>query len=184
MTESGSNNNMTNQSSDVTAEPENLATRILLGVYDGLVCLVTIIAYILQAIYYTVVGLPKKSLQGEIALLTGGGSGIGRLTAIKLAKLGVYIVIWDVNQDGIDETVRMIRSNGGKCVGYKVDISKKEEVYNAAGTVRGDVGTITLLVNNAGVVSGRALLDTPDHLIERTYFSHYKEFSVDFFLIV
>lgn len=181
MTQSGSNNNMTSRS-DVAAESENLATRILLGVYDGLICLLTIIAYILRANYYSVVGLPKKSLQGEIALVTGGGSGIGRLTAIKLAKLGVYIVIWDVNQNGIDETVGMIRSNGGKCVGYKVDISKKEDVYKAADTVRSDVGTITLLVNNAGVVSGRALLDTPDHLIERMYFRYHNEFSAQFFL--
>lgn len=169
MAESGPNNNMAGRSSNVAAEPENLATRIALGVYDVLVCIVAILASILQAIYYTAVGLPKKSLQGELALVTGGGSGIGRLTAIKLAKLGVSIVIWDVNQDGIDETVRIIHANGGKCVGYKVDISKREEVYNAAEIVRRDVGSITLLVNNAGVVSGRALLDTPDHLIEREY---------------
>lgn len=170
MADSAVNNNEVNQSSNAAIDPVNIASRIAFRVYDVVICFCTILGYILQAIFYTVIGLPKKSLYGEKALVTGGGSGIGRLTAIKLAKLGVEIVIWDVNQNGIDETVQIIRSNGFKCSGYNVDISKKDDVYKAAEIVRNDVGTITLLVNNAGVVSGRALLDTPDHLIERKTF--------------
>lgn len=46
---------------------------------------------------------------------------------------------------GIDETVEMIRANGGTCVGYKVDISKKEEVYKAADAIRRDVGDVSVL---------------------------------------
>lgn len=45
---------------------------------------------------------------------------------------------------GIDETVEMIRANGGTCVGYKVDISKKEEVYKAADAIRRDVGDVSI----------------------------------------
>lgn len=48
---------------------------------------------------------------------------------------------------GIDETVEMIRANGGTCVGYKVDISKKEEVYKAADAIRRDVGDVSVLNN-------------------------------------
>lgn len=48
---------------------------------------------------------------------------------------------------GIDETVEMIRANGGTCVGYKVDISKKEEVYKAADAIRRDVGDVSVLYN-------------------------------------
>ena len=47
-----------------------------------------------------------KSVEGEIVLITGGGSGIGRLMALKLAKLGAVIVTWDVNTKGNEETVR------------------------------------------------------------------------------
>ena len=47
-----------------------------------------------------------KSIEGEIVLITGGGSGIGRLMSLKLAKLGAVIVTWDVNTKGNEETVR------------------------------------------------------------------------------
>lgn len=45
---------------------------------------------------------------------------------------------------GIDETIELIRANGGTCVGYKVDISKKEEVYKAADAIRRDVGDVSI----------------------------------------
>lgn len=48
----------------------------------------------------------QKSIEGDIVLITGGGSGIGRLMALKLAKLGAVIVTWDVNTKGNQETVR------------------------------------------------------------------------------
>lgn len=136
---------------------------------DIIVFLYTSIGFILEEFYYRIVGHPEKDLRGDIALVTGGGGGLGRLLASRLGKLGVYVVVWDINQTGIDETVELLRANGAKCVGYQVDISKKEEVYRAANAIRKDVGNITLLINNAGVVSGRAFLDTPDHLIERSF---------------
>ena len=49
---------------------------------------------------------------------------------------------------GIDETVEMIRANGGTCVGYKVDISKKEEVYKAADAIRRDVGDVSIKLHS------------------------------------
>uniref|UniRef100_A0A182T4B0 Uncharacterized protein n=1 Tax=Anopheles maculatus TaxID=74869 RepID=A0A182T4B0_9DIPT len=70
---------------------------------------------------------------------------------------------------GLDDSVKLIQSLGGLCKGYKVDISNKEEVYKFAKIIQEDIGDVTLLFNNAGVVSGRALLDTPDHLIERSF---------------
>lgn len=136
---------------------------------DIIVFLATSIGFILQEFYYRIVGHPEKDLRGEVALVTGGGGGLGRLLAYRLGKLGVYVVVWDINQSGIDETVELLRANGAKCIGYRVDISKKEEVYQAADSIRKDVGNVTLLINNAGVVSGRAFLDTPDHLIERSF---------------
>lgn len=142
---------------------------LVMTIYDVIIFLGISIGYIFQDLFYRVFGFPEQKLQGELALVTGGGGGLGRLVSLRLSKLGVDIVIWDIKQEGIDETVEMIRANGGTAVGYKVDISKKEEVYKAADALRRDVGDITMLINNAGVVSGRALLDTPDHLIERSF---------------
>ncbi|XP_058450993.1 short-chain dehydrogenase/reductase family 16C member 6 [Malaya genurostris] len=138
-------------------------------VLDVIVFLLTSLGYILQAIYYQLFGKPTKSIEGDLALVTGGGGGLGRLLALRLTKLGAKVIVWDINQDGIDETVKIVQSVGGFCKGYKVDISNREEVYKCADKVREEVGEVSLLFNNAGVVSGRALLDTPDHLIERSF---------------
>lgn len=53
-----------------------------------------------QAFYYTIVGYPEKDLAGEIALVTGGGGGLGRLLSLRLARLGVRVIVWDINQEG------------------------------------------------------------------------------------
>uniref|UniRef100_A0A1B0B8X6 Short-chain dehydrogenase/reductase 3 n=1 Tax=Glossina palpalis gambiensis TaxID=67801 RepID=A0A1B0B8X6_9MUSC len=124
---------------------------------------------LLQRFYYLAFGWPEKSLSTDIALITGGGNGLGRLLALRLCKMGAKIVIWDINKAGINKTVQMLEELGGYCKGYVVDISKREEVYKAAEDVKRDVGDINLLINNAGVVSGFNLLDTPDHLIERSF---------------
>lgn len=142
---------------------------VMSTIADVIVFLSVSVGLIIQEIYRHIMGHPEKDLKGELALVTGGGGGLGRLIALRLCKLGVHVVIWDINQTGIDETVELLRAHGGTCIGYKVDISKKEEVYTAANAIRRDAGDITMLINNAGVVSGRALLDTPDHLIERSF---------------
>ncbi|XP_055636900.1 short-chain dehydrogenase/reductase family 16C member 6 isoform X1 [Toxorhynchites rutilus septentrionalis] len=138
-------------------------------VLDVVMFLLTSLGYILQAIFFALFGKPKKDLHGELVLVTGGGGGLGRMLALRLTKLGAKVIVWDINQDGIDETVKIIQSMGGFCKGYKVDISNKEQVYKSANMIREDVGDVSILFNNAGVVSGRALLDTPDHLIERSF---------------
>lgn len=140
-----------------------------LAIIDFHVFIIQSIGYILEDLYYIAFGYPEKDLLNEIALITGGGNGLGRQLAERLARLGCKIVIWDINQEGIRQTIKLVEAEGGKCKGYVVDISKKEEVYKAAEVVKREVGDVTLLINNAGVVSGLPLLDTPDYLIERSF---------------
>ncbi|XP_067622974.1 estradiol 17-beta-dehydrogenase 11 [Eurosta solidaginis] len=127
------------------------------------------IGFIIQDLFYIAFGYPEKELNTDIALITGGGNGLGRLLAQRLGKLGTKVIVWDINKEGIKETIEMVEAKGGYCKGYVVDISNKEEVYKAAKVIRKEIGDVTLLINNAGVVSGRYLLDTPDHLIERSF---------------
>lgn len=127
--------------------------------------------------YYAGIGLLQwikpekfcKSVQGEIVLITGAGSGIGRLIAQRLAELGAIIVTWDVNEKGNKETVQKIISNGGRAFAYTVDLGSRHEIYKAAEQVRDEVGVVTMLINNAGIVSGLALMDTPDSKIMKTF---------------
>lgn len=62
--------------------------------------LFTVWFFVLQDLFYKVVGVPEQKLEGELALVTGGGGGLGRLISLRLAKLGVNIVIWDIKQEG------------------------------------------------------------------------------------
>lgn len=66
----------------------------------GITELTPITIFIFQDWYYRAFGFPEQILRGELALVTGGGGGLGRLLALRLAKLGVDIVIWDINQEG------------------------------------------------------------------------------------
>lgn len=54
----------------------------------------------LQAIYYTIFGYPEKDLNGQLAVITGGGGGLGRLLAMRLVRLGVKVILWDISQEG------------------------------------------------------------------------------------
>lgn len=111
----------------------------------------------------------RKDIKGDIVLITGGGSGIGRLLAQKLSQLGAIIVTVDVNKNGNDETVRSIVKAGGEAHSYICDLSDREEIYKTAKKISDDIGIVTILVNNAGIVSGSDLLQTKDEKIELTY---------------
>lgn len=147
--------------------------------YDLLLFVGMSLIYVSEAIVLSLI--PRryraKSIKGEVALITGGAGGIGRLIAAKLAKLGAHVVIWDINKSGMEETVQKIREDGGKCWSYYCDITNREEVYRVAKTVQIEVGSVTLLINNAGYVYGKTLMELPDDEIERTYrvniLSHY-----------
>ncbi|XP_047365714.1 short-chain dehydrogenase/reductase family 16C member 6-like [Vespa velutina] len=109
-----------------------------------------------------------KDISGEIALVTGGGGGLGRLLALRLANLGVIVVIWDINQKGIEETVKLVQAAGGTCYGYVCDLCNREDIYKKAALIREEVGKVTILINNAGVVNIMKFLETPDNLLIRT----------------
>nr|XP_022916264.1 estradiol 17-beta-dehydrogenase 11-like [Onthophagus taurus]XP_022916265.1 estradiol 17-beta-dehydrogenase 11-like [Onthophagus taurus] len=147
--------------------------------YSTLRSIVDIIGFVMISVAHIIYAIikmcipnsykPKKNIAGEIILITGGGSGLGRLLAIKLARLKAIVIVWDVNEEGIKETVKMVQGDGGKAYGYKCDLTNREDVYKVAEKIFVDVGEVTILINNAGVVSGYLLLDTPDHLIQRTF---------------
>merc|ERR1712226_1011410 len=99
-----------------------------------------------------------KDISGQVLLITGGGSGIGRL-----------VVTWDINTAGNKETVEMIKKEGHRAFAFTVDMSNKEAIYDAARQTKEEVGPVTILVNNAGIVSGSTILETPDSKIIKTF---------------
>ncbi|KFV00891.1 Epidermal retinol dehydrogenase 2, partial [Tauraco erythrolophus] len=125
--------------------------------------------YSLESLLFLIVPRRKKNVSGEIVLITGAGSGLGRFLSLKFASLGATVVLWDINQEGLKETSRLARENGAERVHcYTCDCSKRQEIYRVADQVKKEVGDVSILVNNAGVVIGKRLTDIPDSLVEKT----------------
>uniref|UniRef100_UPI00398E6AF5 epidermal retinol dehydrogenase 2 n=1 Tax=Pristiophorus japonicus TaxID=55135 RepID=UPI00398E6AF5 len=125
--------------------------------------------YSLEALVLMVVPVRKKKVDGEIVLVTGAGSGIGRLVALEFARLHATLVLWDINVEGNQETARLARERGASRVyNYLCDCSKKTSVYEVADQVKREVGDVSILINNAGIVTGKKFIDSPDALMEKT----------------
>lgn len=109
-----------------------------------------------------------KNLKNKLVLITGGGSGIGRLTAINFAKEGSRIILWDINEDAMNRVVKEIKSSGENVWSYVCDVSDKDLVYENADRVKKEIGKVDVLVNNAGIVSGKPFMECSDDEIKKT----------------
>ena len=98
-------------------------------------------------------------LRGRIALVTGAGRGIGKATAIFLAKEGANIAVNDMDLQLAKETAEEIRAIGCEALAIKADVSNKTEVVRMVDTVIKNFGKIDILVNNAGIFSSVPLID-------------------------
>jgi all-trans-retinol dehydrogenase (NAD+) len=107
--------------------------------------------------------------QGKRVLITGAASGLGRLMAERMGGLGAELVLWDVNEAALDGCLRVLVSQGVRATRYVCDVSKASAVEEVARRVLDELGPVDVLVNNAGVVSGRLLLELAPRDIERTF---------------
>ena len=105
---------------------------------------------------------------GKVVAITGGGSGIGKLMAERFARKGAAIAVIDLNHDAALQTVDAIRAAGGVAEAYQLDVSSREDVYKTFYNIAHELGPVHTLINNAGIVAGKPLMQTPDALIEKT----------------
>jgi NAD(P)-dependent dehydrogenase (short-subunit alcohol dehydrogenase family) len=89
-------------------------------------------------------------LEGHIAVVTGGGSGIGQGICQAYAREGARVVILDTSLEGANETVGLIAAAGGTASAWKVDVTDREWCRTAAAEIKKD-GKISILVNSAGI---------------------------------
>jgi len=106
----------------------------------------------------------------QAAIVTGSSRGIGRAIALRLANDGLAVVInYAGNQGAATEVVKLIESQGGRAVAIQGDVSKKEDVVRLFGETERIFGGIHGLVNNAGTLTMKPLVDTDDETFDRTF---------------
>ena len=91
------------------------------------------------------------SLRGKVAVVTGGGSGLGKAISLLFAERGASIAVADIDPDKAEEVRNEIETNGGTAAGVPVDVTSVSQVQDAVGVIREEFGTIHILVNCAGI---------------------------------
>lgn len=109
-----------------------------------------------------------KALDGKVALVTGGGTGIGRATSLMLAARGAKVVVTDFNTQTGEETVHLIKKAGNKAVFTKADVRVAAEVKKAVDLAVTTYGALNIAFNNAGIFSREdvRLAETDDDLAD------------------
>ena len=117
-------------------------------------------------------------LEGKVALVTGGGSGIGRATAVGMAREGARVAVSDLSKEGIEATVALINSAGGQSIAIAGDVTEEAEVANMVARTVSAFGRIDCAFNNAGI-AGRSVGPVGQRIHELSQSSVAKMFSVN-----
>ena len=112
---------------------------------------------------------------GACVVITGAGSGIGRLMALRIVEEGGRVAIWDMNGEAARTTADMANAQVGadpsdpKAIAFTVDVTDNAAVQQAAADTIDALGRVNVLINNAGVVSGAPFEDLTEQQIRRTF---------------
>ena len=108
--------------------------------------------------------IERFDMTGKVALVTGASSGLGRHFALTLADAGAAVAVAARRDDKIAEVASEIAAAGGQAIRVALDVTNRESIADAFETVEREVGTVTVLVNNAGIAQRDMALDiTEDH---------------------
>jgi NAD(P)-dependent dehydrogenase (short-subunit alcohol dehydrogenase family) len=112
----------------------------------------------------TTAGRSGPELAGQVAIVTGGGRGIGRATALELARMGADIVVAELDGAGAERTAAEVAGLGRKAVAVVADVTRRADLQAMVERARADLGRIDVLVNNAGIYRAAPTLQiTEEH---------------------
>lgn len=150
---------------------------IVVLVIDIVILLVKWWYYAFEAVYKNIFPPEEISVKGERVLITGTGHGMGKELAFQYSDLGATIVCVDINEKLNSETVKEIQSRGGKAHGYVCDVASRDEIVKLAKLIKSEVGSITIIVNNAGIMPTHPLLEHTEAEIKKIFdinvFAHF-----------
>jgi NAD(P)-dependent dehydrogenase (short-subunit alcohol dehydrogenase family) len=93
----------------------------------------------------------NRNFTGKVAFVTGGGSGIGRATALAFARAGASVAVADVSEKGTRETARLIEGQRGRALAVKCDVTRTEDIKAALDKTAETFGRLDFAFNNAGI---------------------------------
>ncbi|WP_313216549.1 SDR family oxidoreductase [Soonwooa sp.] len=106
---------------------------------------------------------------GKTVLITGGASGIGKIMGRKVLERGAKtLIIWDINDAGMEAVKQEFSSLKGKIIAYKVDVSNVENLLDISSQTKRDVDAVDVLINNAGIVVGKFFHEHSHENISKT----------------
>ena len=108
-------------------------------------------------------------LSGKTAVITGGGSGIGKGISLLFGQQGARVYILEMNLDAATETIAEITEKGGKATWLRCDVSAQKEVVKTMQSIREESGKIDILINNAGVAHVGNVEQTTEEDMDRIY---------------
>ncbi|UOG74156.1 SDR family oxidoreductase [Hymenobacter tibetensis] len=120
----------------------------------------------------------KRRLEGKVAIVTGGGSGIGEAICKKFANEGAAVVVVGLESDPVRKVVDEIQMQGGKAIGYLGDISHQQSAEECVQLAVDDFGKLDILINNAGVFPATSVLedypvDAFEYMIKNNIYSTF-----------
>src|SRR4051812_10471483 len=101
-------------------------------------------------------------MEKKVAIVTGGGSGIGKAISERLIRDGAHVVIADISQSNIDATLKEFNAAGARASGRRVDVSKRDDIHKMAREVHAEFKCVDILVNNAGITRYTPFLEADD----------------------
>ena len=102
-------------------------------------------------------------------LITGSASGIGRLMALRIAARGGRLILWDLDEAHLAAVAGEIVAAGGQAAAYACNLAERASIEAAAARTLVEHGAVDVLINNAGIVDGKRLLEVTDEEVERTF---------------
>ncbi len=111
--------------------------------------------------------LERGRLAGKIAVISGGAAGIGRATSVSFAEEGASVIIFDIQKEAGEETVQIIRNNGGTAEFIETDVSNDDQVNAAFDQVNSSFGYYDILFNHAGTITVKPLHESTEEDYDR-----------------
>jgi len=118
-------------------------------------------------------GQQLVNLEGQVAVVTGGATGIGRAIALKLADKGAAVMIADINEESAEQTAAEVKEISGESALFVTDVTDLEACDGLADATMAHLGPVDILVNNAGI-AGSSGWESRSHSTEEDWKQTYQ----------